>query len=317
MGRSALLQILEACQDEDHKQAILNLAGEADAVADVATEPVRELLMVLPLPHSGGPSISKGMRLPFDAMLLEDDLEIKITINRGNEVYNKYKAYRAAGGKWPSLDIEVVMERLALVNPQQSLAFNADVMSGKERVNYAFIYPNSLQLSRIPSNAETAQSVASVSGWRSGGTVALTLAVLQEGVDYENDPGNNTDHNKYQRIEGLEVIMDGQRIVTNRGRENELFSLLRQGNEDNFGAGGVIAPENSYYQTVFLSQSSLKQVLGENHVSGGVDLTSKTITFRYNTPAGTAGQTHTLYIVQHINGVLSSGAGRNVFVFNP
>jgi hypothetical protein len=305
-GRSMLLQVMEACDDEVHKNSILTLAGEPFDSADAGAVGSKTLLMVLGLPHSGGSGISKKCKIPYDSSVLEDDLEIKITIADGSRVYSNYNAYRGANGKWPRFDMEVIMERLAYQNPADSL-----VMKDGGKTDYAFMYPNMLQQSRIASGGDAFRSVATITGWRSGTCVGLTLAVLQD-KDYSADVEQ---HNLYEKITNLELVIDGQVICHYDDNENQLFALLKQGNDDSFNVDTTVESKVSYYQTIFFSQSNLKQVLGDNHLANGVDLTSKTLTFRYNTESGT-GQ-HTLYVVQHIEGVLSSGFGRNVITFRP
>jgi len=315
-GRANLLHVMDASPDQTQKLRLLELAGSYfnDPVISGFTGR-QELLMVLSLPHSGPPGHCCVNKIPYDSKLLEDDLEIKITFAEGKDIYGNYEDFVANGQLFPTFSADVIMEKFSFVNPQASMAMS--VKNGG-RNEYAFMYPNQIQQSRLGYNTVSGFNVmeSTLSGWRQGTTTSIILALIPDRNYAETVVTIPAEyglpqHDLAVQIYDIEVILDGQSIVQMKGNESSIRSLLR-GPEDEFpmtdGDNGFQSP----YTTIRLSQYAKKSILGENSQEAGVDLVSKTLQFRFSTPASTVQPTaYTLVAVQNINASLETASLQN------
>jgi hypothetical protein len=315
-GRANLMHVMDASPDQTQKLRILELAGSYFNNPNIATVTgTQELMMVLTLPHSGPPGHCCVDKVPYDSKLLEDDLEIKITFADGKDIYGNYSDFVNAGQIFPTFSAEVIMEKFSFVNPQSSIAMSVKAGGRNE---YAFMYPNQIQQSRLGFQTASGfnQIESTLSGWRQGTTTSILLALIPD-RNYSTTVVTNPvsyglpQHNLAVQIYDIEVILDGQSIVQMKGNESSLRSLLK-GPEDEFpmtdGDDGLQSP----YTTIRLSQFAKKSILGENKQEAGVELVSKTLQFRLSTPQSDVQPTgYTLIAVQNINASLETASMQN------
>jgi hypothetical protein len=319
-GRANLLHVMDASPDQTQKLRILELGGEAKSYINVSTVTGKqELMMILALPHSGPPGHCCVDKIPYDSRLLEDDLEIKITFADGKDIYGNYADFVNNGQVFPTFTAEVIMEKFSFVDPRASMAM---AVKDGGRNEYAFMYPNQIQESRLTYNLVSGfnQIQSTLSGWRQGTTTSILLALIPDrnySTVVVTDPAvyGLPEHNLAVQIYDIEVILDGQSIVQMKGNESSLRSLLR-GPEDEFPMGDANDGYQSPYTTIRLSQFAKKSILGENSQEPGVELVSKTLQFRLSTPSSTVQPTgYTLIAVQNINASLETASLQNKIRF--
>lgn len=256
-------------------------------------------------PFSG---MDTGMKVPLDTMMFSDDIEIEIDFATNTDVFNNYAAFTTAGGVLPvQLDsVELVTRTYSYVNPSESLS---TVSNLGNPVNYAFLR-HTFHCSPIVSLSVSGPSPCpsgqfSFSGFGSGVTVGLTLALYNNDTNFATGPAA---HFTYTAFTDLAVNISGQRIIVYNNDESRLRALQESPIEYDFPVTNNSVSTQSKYLDIPFAQHMKPSVLGHNYlVRGGVDLSSRQVNI--DLTVADSGN-YILYVIQHIQ-ALAETASKN------
>lgn len=313
---SHLQYLLETCQSQDQKDALLRLAGESINTAGVGGTQVNfSCPIALPFTRA---LYGNHKKFPFDAKLVSLPLTITVYFKAGG------LASIMGGSGVASLPTafssgNFVVSQLDWKDPNMSLAKDIQ-LTGGSYIQPALFIQNSIAIPFTSSSAVSSAPQLTLTSVRYGNLTSIGVVIVRNADITSGATAFNPMN--WQRLQDLVLTFNGVRLIFAPARVYDLQQLVLQ-KTPNFapietGSGAsspftLTATATAYYYSLDLSQYS--DILEEGSLQSGLEVGSNVLNLSFTTP-NSNGEACTAYVAyRYPFGMRVSQGGQVDYIF--